>query len=70
MGILAERILTQLRNLQAERDRIQQQATANLRATDDRIAALTQASRALTPEVERAYEGLVRMGIIDEVQAR
>ena len=67
MATLAERIQKQLADLQAERDRIEADAKSNLAEVDLKIAALTEAARAVTKEIEVSYVALLKFGLIREV---
>lgn len=67
MASLAERITAQIRDLQAEKQRIDAQYTENIAAVDTKIQALRDARQAMTPAVELAYLTLVRLGLVKEI---
>jgi hypothetical protein len=67
MPTLTERLDAQLEALAAERQRIHQQAAADVAAVDAQIDALTAARKSLTPEVERSYAQLKAMGLLKEL---
>ena len=67
MATLRERLSAHVRGLQAERRRIQETATRDVAAVDEKLAVLSGAEQVITPEVEQAYTALVALGLIREV---
>jgi hypothetical protein len=68
MATLSDRLVAQLQQLGAERDRIEKQTAENLAQIDAKIATLTSVSRVLTRDVEASYVALVKAGLIREIE--
>lgn len=63
MGALKDRLASRLLAEQAELDRIKADAISNAKACQQRIAVLTQAAAALTPELETLIDALNGIGV-------
>lgn len=66
MPTLSDRIAAQLAALRAERQRIRDQAVADVAAVDQKITALESAKATLTADVEASYAQLRAMGLFKE----
>lgn len=67
MASLTERIDAQIRELTAERGRIEDQAAENVAAVDVKLTALEKAKSAISKEVEAAYVSLLKLGLVKEL---
>lgn len=63
MATLKERLQARIDAEHAELDRIKADALTNAKASNDRLALLTAALNALTPELETLIEKLAKIGV-------
>jgi hypothetical protein len=64
---LRARLDEQITALQVEKQRIRDQAIADVAAVDIKLDALRAAKDAVTPAIETAYVALLALGLIHEV---
>lgn len=67
MPTLIEKLDAQVAGLEAEKDRILTQAKADVADVDLKIGALQSARGTLSPDVEKSYALLRRLGLIKEI---
>ena len=70
MATLTERLDARIAVLTTERSRIEAQAVTDLASVDARLAILTGAKAAVTPDIEQAYVALIAAGLIKAVEER
>jgi len=67
MASLTDRFAVAIAALKAERERIVVQAAENIAEVDARLDVLAEAQKLVTKELEGAYAGLLRLGLIREI---